>query len=44
MDRPNTKKLGKWISNQQKNYKIKKEIMKNQETYDKWTNFINKYE
>jgi superfamily II DNA or RNA helicase len=33
--------LGYWINNQQKNYKKKIEIMKNQEIYDQWTNFIN---
>lgn len=35
------KTLGSWISNQQSNYKKKLQIMKDQEIYDKWTNFIN---
>jgi superfamily II DNA or RNA helicase len=33
--------LGKWISYQQQNYKNKKQIMKNEEIYNKWTEFIN---
>ena len=35
------KRFGDWISNQQKNYKKKTEIMKNEEIYNKWTEFIN---
>ena len=35
------KKLGKWISHQVTNYKTKKEIMKNEIIYNKWTDFIN---
>jgi antitoxin component HigA of HigAB toxin-antitoxin module len=35
------KQLGKWISHQQKNYKKKEQIMKNEEIYNFWTNFIN---
>ena len=37
----NIKSLGFWISNQTKNYKNKKEIMKNEEIYNKWDDFIN---
>jgi superfamily II DNA or RNA helicase len=39
------KSLGSWIYTQRKNYKIKFNVMSNQEIYDKWTNFIddNKY-
>ena len=33
--------LGNWVSKQQKNYKKKKEIMKDPEIYDAWTVFIN---
>ena len=36
-----TRSLGSWISNQQINYKNKKEIMKNEEIYKVWTEFIN---
>jgi antitoxin component HigA of HigAB toxin-antitoxin module len=35
------KQLGSWISNQQKNYKKKAEIMKNEEIYNNWTNLLN---
>ena len=35
------KKLGKWLSTQQGNYKSKEQIMKNPDIYDKWTVFIN---
>ena len=35
------KKLGNWISTQQKRYKIKIRIMNNEEIYNKWTDFIN---
>ena len=34
-------KLVFWLSNTQQNYKNKNDIMKNQEIYNKWTNFIN---
>jgi superfamily II DNA/RNA helicase len=37
----NVKKLGQWIQTQQKNYKTKSKIMKIQEIYNQWTNFIN---
>jgi hypothetical protein len=37
----NIKLLGIWISTQKQSYKKKTEIMKNQEIYDMWTNFIN---
>jgi superfamily II DNA or RNA helicase len=37
------KNLSIWIGHQKKNYKIKKEIMKNQEIYDIWTEFVKKY-
>jgi len=33
--------LGTWIGTQLKNYKNKKEIMKNENIYNKWTEFIN---
>lgn len=36
-----TKILGGWVSNQNKNYKNKINIMKNQEVYNTWTDFIN---
>jgi superfamily II DNA or RNA helicase len=36
------KQLGSWISHQQKNYAVKKEIMKNKNIYDQWTQFINR--
>ena len=35
------KSLGAWISTQQKNYKEKTQIMKEQNIYDMWTEFIN---
>ena len=35
------KTLGRWISNQSLNYKKKEKLMKNEEIYNKWTNFIN---
>ena len=35
------KKLGNWISEQTKNYKIKIQIMRNEEIYNKWKEFIN---
>jgi superfamily II DNA or RNA helicase len=35
------KQLGKWLSHQQQNYKKKEHIMKNNEIYNKWTEFIN---
>jgi len=37
------KVLGKWISHQQTNYKKKVNIMKNDDIYKKWTEFIQKY-
>ena len=37
------KKLGAWISTAKANYKNKTQCMKNKEIYDKWTNFIEKY-
>ena len=33
--------LGSWISTQKKNYTKKQDIMKDQEIYNKWTEFIN---
>jgi hypothetical protein len=35
------KQLGAWLSQQKINYKNKTDIMKNEEIYNKWTNFIN---
>ena len=35
------KQMGNWILHQQINYKKKEQIMRNQEIYDKWTEFIN---
>jgi len=35
------KKLGKWIEHQNTKYKNKSFIMKNEEIYNKWTEFIN---
>ena len=35
------KQLGSWILNQLNIYKNKEQIMKNEEIYNKWTNFIN---
>jgi len=37
----NIKQLGSWISNQKLNYKNKNKIMKNEEFYNSWTEFIN---
>jgi len=37
------KSLGLWIGTQQKNYKKKEGIMKNEEIYIKWTKFIDEY-
>ena len=37
------KSLGSWCSSQQDNYKKCLQIMKNNDIYDKWTRFINKY-
>ena len=37
------KKLGQWISDQQKMCKIKSQIMSNAYIYDEWINFIEKY-
>jgi superfamily II DNA or RNA helicase len=39
----NIKVLGKWCNRQVGNYKQKKEIMKDEELYNKWTEFINEY-
>ena len=36
--------LGKWIQHQITNYKNKEGIMKNEDIYNKWTNFIDEYE
>ena len=36
--------LARWYSNQQKNYKLKQDGMKNKERYDIFTQFLNKYE
>ncbi len=36
-------KLGKWVSTQKKNYKIRKEIMKNDIIYNKFTIFLEDY-
>ena len=35
------KRQGIWLVAQSKNYKNKKEIMKEPEIYDAWTDFIN---
>jgi len=35
------KALGGWVSNNQKNYKKKRDIMKNEEIYQKWNQLIN---
>ena len=37
------KQLGAWLSEQKTNYKNKKKIMKNNEIYNKWSEFINDY-
>jgi ribosomal RNA-processing protein 8 len=37
------KQLGTWIQNQQRNYKIKKESMNDEEKYNLWTEFLEKY-
>jgi superfamily II DNA or RNA helicase len=37
----NIKSLGYWITNQLKNYKAKNKIMKDDNIYNTWTNFIN---
>ena len=37
------KQLGRWISNQQQNYKIKKQIMSDEKIYNEWTQFLEKY-
>jgi len=39
----NIKKLGYWISTQQKNYKNKNQIMKNKEIRNKWKKFVEEY-
>jgi hypothetical protein len=38
------KQLGSWIGNQQKNYKKKNDIMKEDKIYTEWTNFTNEYQ
>jgi hypothetical protein len=35
--------LGSWINSQEQNYKNRKHIMKNEEFYNKWTQFISNY-
>ena len=35
------RKMGRWINTQKQKYKLKKEIMKNDEIYNLWTDFIN---
>ena len=40
---PEEKKLGQWLSNQIKNYKNKKESMKNKIHYNLWSKFLEKY-
>ena len=35
--------LGQWLSRQIQNYKNKIKMMKNNDIYEKWTNFINEY-
>jgi len=37
----NIRIMGKWLSHQKENYKLKKQIMNNTNIYDKWTEFIN---
>ena len=37
----NVKQLGHWIGMQLHNYKKKEQIMKNEEIYNKWTDFVN---
>jgi superfamily II DNA/RNA helicase len=39
----NARQFGHWIHTQQKNYKTKEQIMKNDIIYNAWTNFINDY-
>ena len=38
------KSLASWINTQQRKYKKKEEIMKNDEIYNEWTQFINEYQ
>ena len=38
------KSLAQWLSNQLINYKKKEQIMKNDEIYNEWTNFMNEYQ
>jgi hypothetical protein len=38
------KSLSSWIDNQQNKYNNKKHIMKNEDIYSEWTNFMNKYQ
>ena len=40
----NIKQLSCWISYNNKNYNNKKEFMKNEKIYDKWTQFIEDYQ
>ena len=42
--RNDVKSLSTWIYTQQNNYKNKKEIMSNENIYNKWTDFINTYQ
>jgi superfamily II DNA or RNA helicase len=37
------KKLGNWVTIQRKNYKQKKEAMKNEKKYNVWTEFLEEY-
>ena len=38
------RKLGQFLGNQKKNFKDKIQIMKNEDIYNKWNNFIDKYQ
>jgi methyl coenzyme M reductase subunit C-like uncharacterized protein (methanogenesis marker protein 7) len=38
------KRLGTWISSQQKNYTAQKDSMRIKSNYDEWTNFINSHQ
>ena len=38
------KQLGRWLQTQQKNYKNRKDIMKNEDIYNRWTIFISEYQ
>ena len=37
------KNMGRWIQHQSENYKQRLQIMKSDDAYNKWTNFINEY-